>query len=187
MVYDASAASVFCSADKVSHELVTFHIWTHGLDTLLVTIIPGVGQMCKNKLGAPRSSRKWDWAILTHGNGRYVYYTKLVFSSKIEKRKHLLQAAGFGTSMRFHPPGQPSRKDESTPGADVSISPSGFHYEIKSTQANNKKVNVYHLDVCCELRNFVKWNGMWRRPGYCELLSTGYKHLATLWSVPAGV
>jgi hypothetical protein len=35
---------------------------------------------------------------MTHGNGRYGHYKDSVFRSKIEKRKHLFQAFGFGTS-----------------------------------------------------------------------------------------
>jgi hypothetical protein len=41
--------------------------------------------------------------------------TKKVFCSEIEKCKPFFPAAGFGTSMRVHPLGQPSRLDESTP------------------------------------------------------------------------
>ena len=43
-----------------------------------------------------------------HENGRYGHYKHLVFRSKIEKWKQFFPAAGFGTSMGFHPPGQPS-------------------------------------------------------------------------------
>ena len=48
------------------------------------------------------------------GSCTCVYYKNLGFWSKVEKRKHFCLAAGFETSMGFHPLGQPFRQDEST-------------------------------------------------------------------------
>jgi hypothetical protein len=64
--------------------------------------------------GAPQVSRHWDWAILTHGNGRNGYYKNLVFLWNIVKCKQCSQQSDFGLRWGFHPPGQPSRKDKST-------------------------------------------------------------------------
>ena len=71
--------------------------------------------MCGKIFGALRVIRKWDWAIVTHGNGRAGYYKNWVFWLKMEKCKHVFPAAGFGTQVAFPSPGQPSRQDESTP------------------------------------------------------------------------
>jgi hypothetical protein len=71
--------------------------------------------MCEKKISTLQSSWKWDWAILTHGNGRYCYYKHIIFCTEIERCQPFFPAAGFGASMEFHPLGQPSREDESTP------------------------------------------------------------------------
>ena len=83
--------------------------------TLHVIIIPGVGQILKLFFGTPRVNQNWDWAILTHGNCRCDYYERNMCWSKIEKCKQFFPAAGFGAPIGFHPLGQPSRQDESTP------------------------------------------------------------------------
>ena len=84
-------------------------------NTLHVIITSGGVQMWGFFFGTPQGSRKWDGAIPTHGNGRYGYYKNLVFRSKIEKCKQFSPATSFWTSVEFHPPGQPSRQDETTP------------------------------------------------------------------------
>ena len=77
-------------------------------------------QTCKLFFGAPRVSRKRDWAILTHGNCRCDYYKQIDFWSKIEKvnifSSSWIWALGGipppGSTVqtsRIHPPGQISQ------------------------------------------------------------------------------
>ena len=63
-------------------------------------------------LSAPFTLKKWDWALLTHRNGRYCRYKDLVFRSKIEKCKQFSPAAGIGTS-RISPVADTRRKSGS--------------------------------------------------------------------------
>ena len=87
---------------------------------------PGGGPNEQKYIRRPQVSRNWDWAILTHGNGRCDCYTNFVVWSKIEKCKHLLPAARFGTSGGFRPRVRRPEKTNPPPGADFTISPSGF-------------------------------------------------------------
>jgi hypothetical protein len=48
----------------------------------------------------------------------------LYFGGKSRSVNNRFQQSHFGSRWGFHPPGQPSRKDELTPAADLSISPS---------------------------------------------------------------
>jgi hypothetical protein len=92
------------------------HMYIHMcMYTLHAIIISGGVRMCEKKISTLQSSWKWDWAILTHGNGRYCYYKHIIFCTEIERCQPFFPAAGFGASMEFHPLGQPSREDESTP------------------------------------------------------------------------
>ena len=45
----------------------------------------------------PQIWKKWDWAILIYGNGRYGYYKILDLRSKIEKCTHFFAAVAFWT------------------------------------------------------------------------------------------
>ena len=88
--------------------------------TLQVIIIPGVGQISNFFGHPPRVSQKWDWAILTHANGRCDYYKSLVSWSNIKKCQHCFQQPDLGPgcdstpgsavqTRRIHPPGQISQ------------------------------------------------------------------------------
>ena len=105
--------------------------------TLHVIIIPGVGQILKLFFGTPRVNQKWDWAILTHGNCRCDYYKILVFWSKIEKCQHSFQQPDLGLRWDFTPRVSRPDKTNPPPGADFSISPSGFNYDMQSRQATS--------------------------------------------------
>ena len=106
--------------------------WRILLITLHVIIIPGVGQILKLSFGTPRVSQNWDWAILTHGNGRYGYYKNLVFLSEIEKCQHFFQQPDLGFRWESTPRVNRPNKTNPPPGADFTISPSGFNYDMQS-------------------------------------------------------
>ena len=104
--------------------------------------------MCKLFFGTPRVSQKWDGAILTHGNCKYYYDKKLAFWSKIEKRKQLFQAAGFGTSMGFHSLGQSPRQDKSTPQGRFLNVTLRVKYGIQSTLHAIIKPGGWNWEIC---------------------------------------
>ena len=61
--------------------------------------------------------------------------------STIEKRIFLSPAAGLGTSMVFQPPGQPSRKAESTPWASF------INFSLRVWISNPEYVYYIHLFI----------------------------------------
>ena len=57
----------------------------------------------------------------------------MLFWSNIEKCKQFFQSTKFGTSMGFPPRVSRPDKTNPPPGADFSISPSGFNYDMQSS------------------------------------------------------
>ncbi len=118
---------------KVGTPLINYNWYETGtMATLHIIFIPGGCPNVRKNIRHPQGSRKWDWAILTHGNGRYGYYQKLVFWSKIEKCKQFFQQPDLGLWWDFTPRVSRPDKTNPPPGADFSISPSGFNYDMQS-------------------------------------------------------
>ena len=88
--------------------------------TLQVIIIPGWPK-CAEKYSAPSGSTENEIEQFRHMEMVGVIISKKWFSGmKIEKCKHFLQAAGFGTSMGFHPPGSVAQTSRIHPLAQIS-------------------------------------------------------------------
>jgi hypothetical protein len=143
--------------------------------------------MCGKSFGTPRGSQTWDGAIPTHGNGRYGYYKNLVFRSKIEKCKQFSPATGFWTSVGFHPPGQPSRQDETTPrGGFVNFTLRGLFWHLEYAITVAKWHNIddpyrnIHPPPTPPHAPPTAWGGVvW--DGYCDRGRQCYAILQMLW------
>jgi len=90
-------------------------------------------QMCRKIFGTPWVNRKWDWAILTHVNCRYDYYKKSFSDRKSRSVSSFFKQPDLGLRWDFTPRVSRPDKTKPTPGADFSISPSGFNFDMQST------------------------------------------------------
>jgi hypothetical protein len=86
-----------------------------------------------------------------------VITNKNVFWSKIEKCKHLFPAAGFGKSMGFHPRVSRPDKTNPPPGADFSISPSRFNYDMQNILIRVSSWKKEHIKNMQVVMNECTW------------------------------
>ena len=85
--------------------------------------------MCRNKSAPPRATEN-KVEDLCRIEIVDVIITKHQIYLEIEKCAQFLPSVGVWTSVGIQPPGQPSRNDESSPAADLSISPSRVYCDM---------------------------------------------------------